>query len=185
MTASRFASGTSHTRYDAESPDFVRFFSPNRPISASPLHPGITRIVRNRQIKISNRPIYPTTTSQLKKPETGTKSALCRHQVGAQVGAQSGSSRTQVEAQVTAPVTPQETPQVTPQVGPPVTDPVTPPVGGQPESRPEWFSKGAGAFSPRQSLMAGWKTRPPVIDLSAVLCSVDLAKVNILEKIGV
>jgi hypothetical protein len=78
------------------------------------------------------------------------------------------------------------------QVNGQVKDQVAPQVGGQIESRSEWFSKGGRTFlSANKKLMAGWKTRPPVIDLSAVSCSVALAKVQasakaeILEKIGV
>jgi hypothetical protein len=80
----------------------------------------------------------------------------------------------------TGKVTGQVKAQVKAQVTAPVADPVTDPVGGQPESlpesRPEWFSKGGRTFlsakrsekkerglsSPRQNLMAGWKTRPPL-----------------------
>jgi len=41
---------------------------------------------------------------------------------------------------------------------------VTPPFDGQPESWPEWFSKGGRTFlSANWNAMAGWKTRPTVI----------------------
>jgi hypothetical protein len=60
-----------------------------------------------------------------------------------------------------------------------VTPPVTPPVDGQPESRPEWFSKGGRTFlSANKKLMAGWKTRPP-------LWETDKALKKIPEKIGI
>ena len=82
--------------------------------------------------------------------------------------------------------------QVEAQVTQPVARPVTPPVGGQPESRPEWFSKGGRTFlsakqsgkkerglsSPRQSLMAGWETSHPAWEM-------DKALKDILEKMGV
>lgn len=80
----------------------------------------------------------------------------------------------QVEAQG-AQVAGQVSPQVTPHVGPPVT----PPVGGQPESRPEWGSKGWRTFlSVDKKHMAGWKTRPPLREMNKTLKT-------LLEKIGV
>lgn len=70
------------------------------------------------------------------------------------------------------------------QVIPSVARPVTPPVVRQPESRPERFSKGERTFlSANKKLMAGWKTRPPVIEAEAQ--DTDKALKEILEKIGV
>jgi hypothetical protein len=80
----------------------------------------------------------------------------------------------QVEAQG-AQVAGQVSPQVTPHVGPPVT----PPVSRQPESRPEWGSKGERTFlSADKKQMAGWKIRPPLREMDKTLK-------KILEKIGV
>jgi len=57
---------------------------------------------------------------------------------------------------------------------------VTPPVDGQ----PEWFSKGGRTFlSANWNAMAGWKTRPPVIEAEAR--ETDKALREILEKIGI
>jgi hypothetical protein len=61
---------------------------------------------------------------------------------------------------------------------------VTPPVVGQPESRPEWASKGGRTFlSANKKLMVGWKTRPPVIEAEARETDKGLAK--ILKQFGV
>ena len=65
-----------------------------------------------------------------------------------------------------------------------VTPPVTPPVDGQPESRPEWFSKGGRTFlSVNWNAMAGWRTHLPIIEAEAR--ETDKALQEILEKIWV
>jgi len=123
MTASRFASGTSHTRYDAESSDFRPTISNNRPIfyTESP-DPRSMESSSLRQVR-------------------GRQSSSRAH----------GKRITKIQAR------------------------------GLRDRR----SLGEGGSSPRQSQMAGWGTRPPVIDLSAVSCFAVLAEVEILEKIGV